>query len=63
MEEFGKIEDFFVRRQLYLHGDYVLDLLRDSIREKKLRVPSSNFDGYECKLTGKTFYPESFLVS
>ena len=24
-------------------------------------VPSSSFDGYECKLTGKTFYPESFF--
>ena len=53
MEEFGKIEDFFVRRQLYLHGDYVLDLLRDSIKEKNLRVTDDLLDSLKYQVHKK----------
>ena len=41
MRELNDIEDLFVREVLDTHGEYIVDLLQDSIEEKKLHI---NFD-------------------
>lgn len=38
INELNDIEDLFVREVLDTHGEYIVDLLQESIESKKLRL-------------------------
>ena len=50
MAELNDIEDLFVREILDTHGEYIVDLLQDSIEEKKLRITDELLESLDYKV-------------
>ena len=50
MPELNDIEDLFVREILDTHGEYIVDLLQDSIEEKKLRITDELLESLDYKV-------------
>ena len=50
MRELNEIEDLFVREVLDTHGEYIVDLLQDSIEEKKLRITDELLESLDYKV-------------
>lgn len=50
MQQLNEIEDLFVREVLDTHGEYLVDLLQDSIEEKKLRITDKLIDSLDYKV-------------
>ena len=53
MAELNDIEDLFVREILDTHGEYIVDLLQDSIEEKKLRLTDELLESLDYKVRKK----------
>lgn len=51
MKELSDVEKLFVMEVLDTHGEYVVDLLADSITEKKLRITDDLIDSLDYKVT------------
>ena len=50
MRELNDIEDLFVREVLDTHGEYIVDLLQESIEEKKLRITDDLLESLDYKV-------------
>lgn len=50
MRELNDIEDLFVREVLDTHGEYIVDLLQESIEEKKLRITDELLESLDYKV-------------
>ena len=50
MKELNDIEDLFVKEILDTHGEYIVDLLQDSIEEKKLRLTDELLESLDYKV-------------
>lgn len=50
MRELNDIEDLFVREILDTHGEYIVDLLQESIEEKKLRLTDELLESLNYKV-------------
>lgn len=50
MAKLNDIEDLFVREILDTHGEYIVDLLQDSIEEKKLRITDELLESLDYKV-------------
>ena len=50
MPELNDIEDLFVREILDTHGEYIVDLLQESIEEKKLRITDELLESLDYKV-------------
>lgn len=50
MKELNDVEDLFVREVLDTHGEYILDLLQDSIEEKGLRISDELLESLDYKV-------------
>ena len=50
MPELNDIEDLFVREILDTHGEYIVDLLQDSIEEKNLRITDELLESLDYKV-------------
>ena len=50
MSELNDIEDLFVREVLDTHGEYIVDLLQESIEEKKLRITDELLESLDYKV-------------
>lgn len=51
MRELNDIEDLFVREVLDTHGEYIVDLLQESIESKKLRLTDELLESLDYKVT------------
>ena len=50
MRELNDIEDLFVREVLDTHGEYIVDLLQESIEDKKLRIDDYLLESLDYKV-------------
>ena len=50
MRELNDIEDLFVREVLDTHGEYIVDLLQESIESKKLRLTDELLESLDYKV-------------
>ena len=50
MRELNEIEDLFVREVLDTHGEYIVDLLQESIESKKLRLTDELLESLDYKV-------------
>ena len=50
MREINEIEDLFVREVLDTHGEYIVDLLQESIESKKLRLTDELLESLDYKV-------------
>lgn len=50
MRELNDIEDLFVREVLDTHGEYIVDLLQESIESKKLRLTDELLESLNYKV-------------
>lgn len=50
MAELNEIEDLFVREVLDTHGEYLIDLLQNSIEEKGLRITDELLESLNYKV-------------
>lgn len=50
MAKLNDIEDLFVREILDTHGEYIVDLLQESIEEKKLRITDELLESLDYKV-------------
>lgn len=50
MPQYNEIEDLFIREVLDTHGEYIVDLLQDSIEQKGLRITDELLDSLNYKV-------------
>ena len=50
MAKLNDIEDLFVREVLDTHGEYIVDLMQDSIEEKGLKISEALIDSLDYKV-------------
>lgn len=65
MRELNDIEDLFVREVLDTHGEYIVDLLQESIESKKLRLTDELLESLDYKVRKSSngyFLEVSFLT-